>query len=143
MAFVLAVGVLFICLSEGIRTSIHYISIHCIFPIWSNKYMCLSVFLQKQIHGFLFHAFHDSQNGLVKIMIHASDSHVPVITGGASRSMQNCKTWVAFGHRAILRYFPCHLIAPCLYDESSRGLLFLHALSGCDTESTLFETCLI
>ena len=84
----------------------------------------------------LFHAFHASKNGLVKIMIHASDTDVVVIAIAASRSMPNCELWVAFGHGATLRYIPCHMIAASLGDEASQGLLFLHALSGCDTVSS-------
>ena len=43
--------------------------------------------------------------------------------------------WVDFGHGKIFRYISAHSIAAALGTERSRGLLFLHAFSGCDTVS--------
>ena len=45
------------------------------------------------------------------------------------------KFWIAFGHGNKLRYIPCHLIANKLGTDASSGLLFFHAVSGCDTVS--------
>ena len=68
-------------------------------------------------------------------MIHATDTDVVVIAMAVANVFQNCEIWVAFGHGDKLRYIPCHLIAKELGKEASHGLLFFHAVSGCDTVS--------
>ena len=49
--------------------------------------------------------------------------------------LHNCELWVAFGHGAKLRYIPGHRPAAILGEEASQGLLFMHAVSGCDSVS--------
>ena len=75
------------------------------------------------------------QNGLSKIMIHATDTDVIAISIATSSALQHCELWVAFGHGTRRRYIPCHLIARQLGEEASKALLFMHALTGCDTVS--------
>ena len=83
----------------------------------------------------LFHAAHSINHGFNKVMIHATDTDVVVIAVAISSIFQNCEIWVAFGHGNKLRYIPCHLIASELGKDASCGLLFFHAVSGCDTVS--------
>ena len=83
----------------------------------------------------LFHASHSFHHGYNKVMVHATDTDVVVIAVAVSRIFQNCEVWVAFGHGNKLRYIPCHLIANALGTDASCGLLFFHAVSGCDTVS--------
>ena len=54
----------------------------------------------------------------------------------AASVLKICEIWVAFGHGSKVRYIPCHEIAVSLGPDASRGLLFLHAFSGCDTVSS-------
>ena len=68
-------------------------------------------------------------------MIHATDTDVVILANAVSSILDNCQVWIAFGPGSKRRYIPCHLIADKLGAESSWGLLFLHAISGCDTVS--------
>ena len=49
----------------------------------------------------LYHASHAMQNGLSKIMIHASDTDVIVLSIATSSAFQQCELWVAFSHGVI------------------------------------------
>ena len=84
----------------------------------------------------LFHAIHAIECGLSNVIIHANDTDEIVLATAVSSTLDNCQLWVVFGHGAKRRYLPCHLIASQLGAESQLGaLLFLHAVSGCDTVS--------
>ena len=89
----------------------------------------------------LFHAIHaiESESGLSKVIIHATDTDVIVLATAVSSTLDNCQLWVVFGHGAKRRYIPYHLIASQLIAESSWDLLFLHAVSGCDTVSAFHD----
>ena len=69
------------------------------------------------------------------MMAHSTDTGVVVIAVSVSSISQNCEVWIAFGHGNKLRYIPCHRIANELGTDASCGLLFFHAVSGCDTVS--------
>ena len=68
-------------------------------------------------------------------MVDATDTGVVVIAVAVSSILQNCEVWIAFGHENKLRYIPCHRIANKLGTDAFSGLLFFHAMSGCDTVS--------
>ena len=68
-------------------------------------------------------------------MVDATDTGVVVIAVAVSSILQNCEVWIVFGHDNKLRYIPCHRIANKLGTDASSGLLFFHAMSGCDTVS--------
>lgn len=80
----------------------------------------------------LFHAKHLKEKGFKKILIQATDTDVVVIAIAVSSILQNCENWVAFCHGNNLRYIPCHLLSAGLGTDASKGLLFFHALTGCD-----------
>ena len=84
----------------------------------------------------LFHAFHAYKQGHRKLMVCATDTDVVVIAIAVASLLENCEIWVAFGYGSKLRYIPCHQIATNLGSDASWGLLFLHAVSGCDTVSS-------
>ena len=71
-------------------------------------------------------------------MIYATDTDVVVIGIAVSSVFPNCKIWVAFGHGKKLRHVPCHVHSSNLGQDKSWGLLFFHALSGCDTVSSFY-----
>ena len=73
------------------------------------------------------------------MMTHATDTGVVVIAVSVSSISQKCEVWIAFGHGNKLRYIPCHRIANKLGTDASCGLLFFHAVSGCDTVSAFRE----
>ena len=86
----------------------------------------------------LFHAQHMYNKGIQSIIIQATDTDVVVIAVSASTSMPNCEIWIAFGNGSNLRYIPCHTISEKLGTDSSRGLLFFHAITGCDVCSSFY-----
>ena len=77
----------------------------------------------------LFHSFHSFHYG------RCNRYGVVVIAVAVSSILQNREVWIAFGHDNKLRYIPCHRIANKLGTDASSGLLFFHAMSGCDTVS--------
>ena len=76
----------------------------------------------------LYHASHAMQNGLSKIMIHATDTDVIAISIATFSALQHYELRVASGHGTRRRYIPCHLIARQL-EEASKALLFMHVLT--------------
>ena len=84
----------------------------------------------------LFHAFHAYNQGHRKLMVCATDTDVVVIAIAVASVLDNCEIWVAFGYGSKVRYIPCHQIAINIGSDASWGLLFLHAVSGCDTVSS-------
>lgn len=54
-----------------------------------------------------------------------------VIAVAVASVLPECEIWVAFGHGNKLRYI-LHLLCSCLGVDASWGLLFFHALTGCD-----------
>ena len=77
-------------------------------------------------------------HGYRKLMVYATDTDVVVIAIAVASVLENCEIWVAFGHGSKVRYIPCHQIAVNLGSDTSMGLLFLHAISGCDTVSSFY-----
>ena len=51
--------------------------------------------------------------------------------------MNGCQLWLAFGHGKKMRHIAAHTIATRIGRERSWGLLFMHAVSGCDTVSAI------
>ena len=68
-----------------------------------------------------FHSFHDGYN---KVMVHATDTDVVVISVAESSNFQNCEVCIAFGHGNKLRFITCRLIANELGTDASCVLLF-------------------
>ena len=68
-------------------------------------------------------------------MVDTTDTGVVVIAVAVSSILQNSEVWIAFEHDNKLRCIPCHQIANKLGTNASSGLLFFHAVSGCDTVS--------
>ena len=83
----------------------------------------------------LLHASHAYQQGQKRVLIQATDTDVVVLAIRTANILKDCELWVAFGHGKHFRYIAAHSIADELDDESCQGLLFLHAISGCDTVS--------
>ena len=50
--------------------------------------------------------------------------------------LDGCEIWLAFGHGGNFRYIAVHTIATVLGHERSKGLLFMHAISGRGTISS-------
>jgi hypothetical protein len=83
----------------------------------------------------LLHAWHAYQQGYRWIVIHATDKYVLVLAIAVASVMNECELWLAFGHGTKFRYIAAHTIADELGADKSWGLLFLHAVSGCETVS--------
>ena len=83
----------------------------------------------------ILHAVDAYKQGYKRVMLYATDTDVLVLTIYTISQFENCELWLAFGHAKHFRYIPAHLIATRLGKDVSFGLLFLHALSGCDTVS--------
>ena len=85
----------------------------------------------------MLHMAHTYQQGHRKIMIHATDTDVLVLAITAASGFPGCEVWLAFGHGTKFWYIAVHDIASQLGELRSRGLLFLHAISGCDNISAM------
>jgi hypothetical protein len=83
----------------------------------------------------VLHAAHAHGQDHCRIMIQATDTYVVVLAITIADTIQDCELYIAFGHGKTFRYISAHAIAAQLCAESSQGLLFLHAISGCDTVS--------
>ena len=83
----------------------------------------------------LLHASHAYECGYRRIAIHATDTDVVVIAIAFVAKLTLSQVWLAFGHAQHFRYIATHVIAEVLRNTCSNGLLFLHAMSGCDTVS--------
>ena len=99
----------------------------------SNLHPCTH---EEADYRMMLHCAHAHQSGLRKIMVHATDTDVLVLTITTVRVLDGCEIWLAFGHGRIFRYIAVHTIAAVLGHERSKGLLFMHAISGCDTVSS-------
>ena len=83
------------------------------------------------------HARHATEAGSKVIMVKASDTDVVVIAVSVMHELQELglqKLWVAFGQGQYLRWVPVHDLC-CTLAEKSKGMLFLHAFTGCDVVS--------
>ena len=71
-------------------------------------------------------------------MLHATDTDVLVyvLAIATASVLEGCEIWLAFGHSKNFRYIAAHTIAAELEDNWCKGLLFMHAFSGCDTVSS-------
>jgi hypothetical protein len=70
-------------------------------------------------------------------MVHATDTDVVVIAMALSIQLTSCELWIAFGHGDKFRFIAVHAIAASLGPEMSQGILFMHAISGCDSVSSM------
>ncbi len=84
----------------------------------------------------LLHAANAYRNGYRKIVIQATDTDVVVLAVATASVLHGCDIWVAFGHGKTFRFIAAHDIATRLGTASACGLLFFHALTGCDTVSS-------
>ncbi|XP_014677523.1 PREDICTED: uncharacterized protein LOC106817375 [Priapulus caudatus] len=84
----------------------------------------------------MLHCAHAFKHGLKKIMVHATDTDVLVLAIVATIQMRGCELWLAFGSGNTFRYIAAHTIADALGVDCCKGLLFMHAVSGCDTVSS-------
>ena len=87
-------------------------------------------------HRVMLHCAHAHQQGLKKIMVHATDTDVLVLAIATARALEGCEIWLAFGHSKNFRYIAANTIAAELGDDWCKGLLFMHAFSSCDTISS-------
>ncbi|KAJ8031729.1 hypothetical protein HOLleu_25019 [Holothuria leucospilota] len=85
----------------------------------------------------VLHAWHAYQQGYRSIIIHATDTDVVVLAIAMASKMNGCAMWLAFGHEKNFRHIAAHTISTHIGPERSWGLLFLHAVSGCDTVSAI------
>ena len=83
----------------------------------------------------LLHAASAYQQGKKSVMIYATDTDVVVLAIALASAFPECFLWLGYGQANYFRYIPAHDIAKQIGPDASRGLLFLHACSGCDTVS--------
>ena len=84
----------------------------------------------------MLHAAHGYSCGMNKILIQAKDTDVLVLAIFVASAYTQKEMWLAFGHGNSFRYISAHGIAQQLDEQLSKGILFLHAFSGCDTVSS-------
>ena len=83
----------------------------------------------------VLHASHTSQQEYDRVLLQASDTDVVVIAAAMAKEIHAHELWLSFGKGQSLRYIPVHTVAERL-GNASQGLLFMHAISGCDTASS-------
>jgi len=83
----------------------------------------------------MLHAAHALKNGYRNVCIIATDTDVVVLAIALASLYMDCCVWIAFGHAKHFRYISAHTIAAQLGKDASWGLLFMHAVTGCDTVS--------
>ena len=69
-------------------------------------------------------------------MVHATDTDVMVLAISAASELPELDLWLAIGYGNKFRYISAHDIASQLGTVLSRVLLFMHALTACDTVSS-------
>ena len=88
-------------------------------------------FTHEAVIRLMFHASHVICHGFSKVIC-ATDFDMAVLGIAVSGNFANCKLSMAFGYGSRLWYIPYHPIAAALGSKASRGLLFMHAIKGCD-----------
>ena len=84
------------------------------------------------------HARDAVTEGHKDLMIKANDTDILVIAISTLPSLQELgleKLWIAFGKETHLRWIPTNDIVSTIDPEKTSGILFLHAISGCDVVS--------
>ena len=84
------------------------------------------------------HARHATEEGSKTIMIKANDTNILVIAQSIFPSLQDLglqQLWVTFGHGQSLRWIGVHDLYNHVGPEKTKGILFFHAFTGCDTVS--------
>ena len=99
----------------------------------SNLHPCTH---EEADYRMMLHCAHAHQSSLRKIMVHATDTDELVLAIATVRVLDGCEIWLAFGHGGNFRYIAVHTIATVLGHERSKGLLFMHAISGRGTVSS-------
>ena len=77
-------------------------------------------------------------SGFKTVMIKANDTDVLVIAVAIFPHLQESglqELWLAFGQGRTLKWFPVHELITSLTPEKTKGILFFHAFTGCDTVS--------
>ncbi|KAJ8041387.1 hypothetical protein HOLleu_12189 [Holothuria leucospilota] len=66
-----------------------------------------------------------------------TDTDVVALAIAMASKIGGCAMWLAFGHGKNFRHIAAHTFSTHIGPERSWGLLFLHAVSGCDTVSAI------
>ena len=107
--------------------------------VWSSAPMDVSAidpsYQEEADYRMVLHASHASQQGYDRVLLQASDTDDVVIAAAMAREIHTHELWVSFGKGQSLRYIPFHTVAERL-GNASQGLLFMHAISDCDTASS-------
>jgi len=69
-------------------------------------------------------------------MVHASDTDVLVLAIATARMLKESEIWLAFGRTKNFQYIAAHSMMEVLGDDWFKALLFMHAISGCDSVSS-------
>ena len=85
----------------------------------------------------ILHTRHTSQQGHAKVLLQTVDTDVVVIAISQFQILGVSELWIAFGVAKQFRWIPVHSIAMHLGPDKSTGLLFMPAVTGCNTVSAL------
>ncbi|KAG7164269.1 hypothetical protein Hamer_G003415, partial [Homarus americanus] len=78
-----------------------------------------------------------SQHGQHKILIRTVDTDFVVLAVSVVQGMHQDELWLAFDTGKSFRYLGAHEMTACLGPEKARALPAFHALTGCDTVSSV------
>jgi hypothetical protein len=85
----------------------------------------------------LLHAADAVKEGYKKLLVRTVDTDVVVVAVATLSSIHPDELWLAFGTGPNFRYIPVHPIASSLGPRKSVCLPIFHALTGCDTVSSM------
>ena len=85
------------------------------------------------------HARHAAIGGYKSLLIEANDTDIAVIAISLMPSLVATgleKMWFAFGKGEHRRWIPIHELVSAIGPETTSGMLFFHAFTGCDVVSS-------
>lgn len=81
----------------------------------------------------MLHIAHAYQSGHQHCKIHATDIDIVLLAIDNANAIHGVDLWIAFGHGNHFRYISALIISKQLGNVVANGMLFMHAVSGCDT----------
>ena len=79
------------------------------------------------------------KKGYMKLLVRTIDTDIVVVAIATLNRTKPDELWVAFGTGEHFRFIPIHEVAAAVGPRKSANLPLFHALTGCDTVSSVWE----
>lgn len=86
----------------------------------------------------ILHCFHAASCGMKKISVRTVDTDIVVLAVSFFSSLNLCELWFHFGVGKNIRLIPVHELSAAIGPRRCAALPAFHALTGCDTVSSLY-----